>query len=96
MHGRIISPRGEVWAHKTSLTPPIFIEGSVISQESEWSCIIMLGVSILPFSMILIFGFGIGSTVWYFLSLFTLYYYTNETYHHDIIGILLKALTLNT
>ena len=54
--------------NKTSLAPPIFIEGSVISQESEWSCIIMLGVSILPFSMILIFDFGIGSTVCYFLQ----------------------------
>jgi hypothetical protein len=28
----------------------------------------MLGVSILPFSMILIFDFGIGSTVWYFFQ----------------------------
>ena len=58
----------EVWVHKASLTPLSFIEGSVISQESEWSCIIMLGVSILPFSMILIFDFGIGSTVCYFFQ----------------------------
>jgi len=27
------------WAHKTSLTPPLFIEVPVQSQESEWSCI---------------------------------------------------------
>jgi hypothetical protein len=66
LHGRIIFLREKIWAHKTSLTPPSFIEGTVISQESEWSCIIMLGVSILTFSMILIFDFGIGSTVWYF------------------------------
>ena len=96
MHGRIISLREGVWVHKASLTPPIFIEGTVISQESEWSCIIMLGVSILPFSMILIFDFGIGSTCVIFFNLVTFYYYTNETYHHDIIGILLKALTLTT
>ena len=56
----------EEGTHKTSLTPPIFIEGTVISQESERSCINMLGVSILPFSMTLIFDLGIGSTVWYF------------------------------
>ena len=68
MHGRIISLREGVWVHEASLTPLIFIEGSVISQESEWSCIIMLGVSILPFSMILIFDFGIGSTVCYFFQ----------------------------
>jgi hypothetical protein len=53
LYGRIISLREGVWVHEASLTPLIFIEGSVISQESEWSCIIMLGVSILPFSMIL-------------------------------------------
>jgi hypothetical protein len=37
--------------NKTSLTPPIFIERTVISQECERSCISILGVSILPFSM---------------------------------------------
>ena len=30
MHDRIISLRGEVWAHKTSLTPPLFVEVSVL------------------------------------------------------------------
>jgi hypothetical protein len=30
LHDRIISLRGEVWAHKTSLTPPLFIEVSVL------------------------------------------------------------------
>jgi hypothetical protein len=96
LHGRIISLREGVWVHKASLTPLIVIEGSVISQESEWSCIIMLGVSILPFSMILIFDLELVPQCGIFFSLFTFYYYTNETYHHDIIGILLKALTLNT
>ena len=41
---------GEVWAHKTSLTPPLLIEMPVPSQESELSCICVLMVSILPFS----------------------------------------------
>ena len=31
----IISLRGEVWAYNTSLTPPLFIEVLVPSQESE-------------------------------------------------------------
>ena len=39
---------GEVWAHKTSLTPPLFIGVPVPSKENEWSCIYMLEVSILP------------------------------------------------
>jgi hypothetical protein len=34
LHDRIISVRGEVWAHKTSLTSPLFIEVHVPSQES--------------------------------------------------------------
>ena len=41
----------------------IFKEVSVPSQESERSCICMLGVSILPLSMILIFDFGIVPTI---------------------------------
>jgi len=55
----------EVWVHKTSLTPPPFIEVSV-PRESERSCICVLGVSILPLSTILIFGFGIVPTLRYF------------------------------
>jgi hypothetical protein len=37
LHNRIISKRGEGFGHKTSLTPPIFIELPVPSQESERS-----------------------------------------------------------
>ena len=43
----IISLRGKVLVHRTSLTPPLFIEVPVPSQESEQSCISVLGVSIL-------------------------------------------------
>ena len=34
LHDSIISLRGKVWAHTTSLTPPRFIEVPVPSQES--------------------------------------------------------------
>ncbi len=63
----IISLRVEVWAHITSLTPPHFIEVAVPSLESEWSCICVSGIWILPLSTILIFDLGIVQTVWYFL-----------------------------
>jgi len=51
-----------VWAHKTSLTPPLFIEVPVPSQKNERSCICVLGISIFPFSTILTFDFGINPT----------------------------------
>jgi hypothetical protein len=34
LHDRLISIRGEVWVHKSSLTLPLFIEMPVPSQES--------------------------------------------------------------
>ena len=37
-----------LWAYKTSITPPLYIEVSVPSQDSERSCICVLEVSILP------------------------------------------------
>ena len=48
IYGHVISLRGEVCAYKTSLTPPLFIEVSVPSQQSEWFCICVLGILILP------------------------------------------------
>jgi hypothetical protein len=56
------SLKEEAWAHKTSLTPPPFIEIPVPSQESEWSCICMLGASIWPLSMLS----KLFLPVWYF------------------------------
>ena len=44
----IMSLRGEVWAHKTSLTSPLFMYLPVPNQKSERSCIVVLGVSNLP------------------------------------------------
>jgi len=32
LHDRIVSLRGEVWAHTTSLTPPLFIDVLVPNQ----------------------------------------------------------------
>ena len=46
-HDRIISLIGDVWTHKISLTPPLFMDIHVLSQKSEWSCICVLGASIL-------------------------------------------------
>ena len=67
LHDCIISLSGKVWApKKTSLTPPLLIEVPVPRQESEPSCICVLGVSILSLSTILIFDFGIVS--YFFLS----------------------------
>ena len=61
---RIISLNGEVWTHKTSSTPPpLFIEVPVPSQESERSCFCVLGVSMLPLSMVLLLDFGTVSSV---------------------------------
>ena len=51
--------RVEVWANKTSLTPPLFIEVPVPGHISERSCIcVLLGVLILSFSTIFLLDFG--------------------------------------
>lgn len=41
VHDGIISLRGEVLAHMTSLIPPLFIEVMVPSNESERSCVVV-------------------------------------------------------
>jgi low temperature requirement protein LtrA len=48
----------EVWSHKTSLTPPIFIEAYVPSQVSEHLFTCVLIVSILLLSTIFLLDFG--------------------------------------
>jgi hypothetical protein len=65
-----MSLRGEVWAHKTGLTPASFIEIPVY--ESGWSCICVFGVSIFPLSTILILVFGTFPTSCYALSVISL------------------------
>ena len=54
--------------HITSLALSLFIEVPVSSQESEQSCICVLGVSIWPLSMIFLLDFGTVLTVWYFYA----------------------------
>jgi hypothetical protein len=48
---------GNLWGHEANLTPPLFIEVPVPSQESELSCIRVLAVSILPLSSIVFIDF---------------------------------------
>ena len=77
----IISLRGEVWAHKTSLFPPPLIEVPIPSQESEhfFVCICVLGYRFflfLRFWYLILewlltvwyfsIDFGMALTVWYF------------------------------
>ena len=60
----------EVWIHKTSLTPPPFIEVPVPSQESEQSWFWVLGVSILLLSTTFPLDFRTVLTVWYLFIVF--------------------------
>ena len=41
---RIISLRGEVWAHNTSLTPPLLFKVPVPSQDSGRLCMCIMGI----------------------------------------------------
>jgi hypothetical protein len=76
LHNHITSLRGEVWAHKASLTLPLFIEVPVPSQESERSCIWVLGVLIFPLSTIFQLDFRIVVTMWsFFRIVVTMWYF---------------------
>jgi len=59
------SLRGEVWAYKSSLIPPLLIEVPVPRQDSERSIFLL--------STILMFDFGIFLTLWYFFFLPTFF-----------------------
>jgi len=50
---------------KHILTPPLVIEVSVPSQETERPCICVFGVSVLPLSVIFLLDFRNVLTVWY-------------------------------
>ena len=78
LHDRIISLRGGRggWSYKTNLTLPLCIKVPVPSQESEQSCICVLGLSILPLSTIRIFDFWSCSDSVVFLC-FSFYYIKN-------------------
>ena len=49
------------------VTPPLFYEVPVPSQESDQSCIYVFGLSILAISMSFLLMFGVVTRVWYFL-----------------------------
>ena len=63
---KLFSLIGEVLSHKTSLTPPLFIDVPVPSHEMKRSFICVLGVSMLPLDTILLFDLWIVPAVWYF------------------------------
>jgi hypothetical protein len=65
LHVRIISQRGEVWAHRTSLAPPLLLTCLYQARKvSKLSCIYVLVVSILsPFTNLLL-DFRTALTVW--------------------------------
>ena len=48
---RVISLKGQVWAHKTSLTPPLFI---VPNQECKWKCIYAINIDFGSFYVFLL------------------------------------------
>ena len=73
MHDRLISLSIEVWVHKTSLTPPLFIEVPVPIQESERSCICVRSIDLGSVSTIFLIDFGtIPTFVFHFISKFFL------------------------
>jgi hypothetical protein len=71
LHDHIISLKRKVWAHKTSLTLPLFIEVPVPNQESERSWMYVRGCNRIDFASLYyfdnLFDFGIVPTVWYIL-----------------------------
>ena len=69
---KICHEEGKLWSQKTILTPSLYIEVPVPSQESELSCICVVGVSLLPLPMIYLLDFGTVPTVWH-LVVFILY-----------------------
>ena len=91
LHDPIISIRGEGWIYKTSLTPPLFIEVPVPSQESERSCICLLIILTMPLFTILIhvLDLGIVPTVSYFFFFFILLdnipFFTHYRFHYKFM-----------
>ena len=69
--------------HKTSLTSPLFIKMSVISQEGQRSCIYVLNVSILlPSKICCIEFWNCSDRVIYFVNFYyIIYYYTRYPYN---------------
>ena len=75
----------DVW---TNLIPPRVIAVPVSNQESEWSCICVLGVSILLHSTIFPLDCGNVPTVRYYLF-FILFIFLFFIFYFFILSILL-------
>ena len=54
--------------HTTRITPPLFIiKVSVLSHDSEWSCICVSGIDFTEVSTILLLCFVAALMAWYFI-----------------------------
>ena len=79
LHDRIFSQGRDVLAYKTSLTPSLFNQVPVQSQDSERSCICVFGVSIWPISVILFIGsWNCSNSVVIFFSFFSFYFHIRQ------------------
>ena len=77
-------------SHETSLTPPLFVGVPVPKHVIVWSCIFVLGISVLFLSTILIFDIGIIPTVWwvFFHSIYCCYVAMFLEYYFPLIYVL--------
>ena len=73
-------------AYRTNLTPPHLNKVPAQREESEWSCIYMLGESISLFSTIFLLDFGTVPTVWYFLFFIFSISFHISTYFSSILS----------
>ena len=74
LHDSIISLRGEVWRHKTGLTPPPFFIKMLCAKPGKLA-VMYLCVRVLRFSTISIFNSGIVPTVCLFFSFYLRIYH---------------------
>ena len=95
VHGRIISLRGDAWAHRTSLTPLPFVKVPVPSQESRRLCIYVVKVSILPLSTNLMLNFIIFQTPWSFFFFIFLFETANRFVAYIAFHITQNTLFFN-
>ena len=78
LHDSITSVRGEVSAHKTSLTLPLVMEVTVPSQDSERSCILCVrSIDLASFSDFYIWFWNCADSV---VSFCISFYCTNKVY----------------
>ena len=80
IHDRIISLRGEVWAHKTSLTLPLLFNWNACTKPGECTCV--LGISSQPVFMIFLWDFGTVLTMWFFFFILLAAIFINKCLCH--------------